>query len=100
MENNYPIVVPNVSLDQLPKVISNTYSDISTIDKKIKSAVSKANEAKTLAEDASKKNAGWTLTGKDKKEAIEALQRSNVSLANALIENVEANEQLFQNHHL
>lgn len=97
MENNYPIVVPNVSLDQLPKVISNTYSDISTIDKKIKSAVSKANEAKTLAEDASKKNAGWTLTGKDKKEAIEALQRSNVSLANALIENVEANEQLFQN---
>ena len=97
MENNYPTVVPSVSLDQLPKVISNTYSDISIIDKKIKSAVNKAEEAKNLADDASKKSAGWTLSGRDKKEAIEALQKSNVSLANALSENVEANEQLFQN---
>ena len=91
------MVMPNVSLDQLPKVISNTYSDISVINKKIKSAFSKAEDAKRLADEASEKSAAWSLFGADKKEAIEALQKSNVSLANALSENVDANEQLFQN---
>lgn len=97
MENNDAIVVPNVTLDQLPKIISNTYSDISSIDEKIKSAINKAGEAKKLADDASKKNAGWSFWGDDKKEAIEALQKSNLSLANALSDNVEANNMLFDN---
>lgn len=97
MEDNYPIEIPNVSIEQLPKVIGETYSEISAIDEKIKSAISKANEAKNLADEASQKNAGRSLFRDDKREAIEALQKSNQSLADALSENVVANEQLFQN---
>ena len=97
MENNYPIEISNVSADQLPKVIGETYSEISAIDEKIKSAISKANEAKKLADEASQKNADRSLFHDNKREAIEALQKSNQSLADALSENVVANEQLFQN---
>ena len=97
MENNYSIEVPNVSADQLPKVIGETYSEISAIDEKIKSAISKANKAKKLSDEASQKNADWSLFHDNKREAIEALQKSNQSLADALSENVVANEQLFQN---
>lgn len=97
MGNNYPIEISNVSADQLPKVIGETYSEISAIDEKIKSAISKANEAKKLADEASQKNADRSLFHDNKREAIEALQKSNKSLADALSENVVANEQLFQN---
>lgn len=97
MGNNYSIEVPNVSVDQLPKVIGETYSEISAIDEKIKSAISKANKAKKLADEASQKNADRSLFHDNKREAIEALQKSNQSLADALSENVVANEQLFQN---
>ncbi len=97
MGNNYPIEIPNVSTDQLPKVIGETYSEISAIDEKIQSAISKANEAKILADEASQKNADRSLFHDNKREAIEALQKSNQSLADALSENVVANEQLFQN---
>jgi uncharacterized coiled-coil DUF342 family protein len=97
MGNNYSIEVPNVSADQLPKVIGEKYSEISAIDEKIKSATSKANKAKELADEASQKNADRSLFHDNKREAIEALQKSNQSLADALSENVVANEQLFQN---
>lgn len=97
MENNYSIEVTNVSADQLPKVIGETFSEISAIDEKIKSAISQANKAKKLADEASQKNADWSLFHDNKREAIEALQKSNQSLADALSENVVANEQLFQN---
>ena len=97
MENNYSIEVTNVSADQLPKVIGETFSEISAIDEKIKSAISKANKAKKLSDEASQKNADWSLFHDNKREAIEALQKSNQSLADALSENVVANEQLFQN---
>lgn len=97
MENSYPAVVPNIEIGRLPQVIGNTIADIKKVDEKIRSAMAKANEAKSLADVASNKNAGYSLWGKDKKEAIEALQKSNVSLANALVDTVDANEQLFQN---
>lgn len=97
MESNYPIEISNVSADQLPKVIGETYSEISAIDEKIKSAISKANEAKKLADEASQKHADRSLFHDNKREAIEALQKCNQRLADALSENVVANEQLFQN---
>ena len=97
MENNYPVVVPNIDIGQLPQVIGKTIADIKKVDEKIRSAMVKANEAKGLADVASNKKAGFALFGSDKKEAIEALQKSNVSLANALVDTVDANEQLFQN---
>ena len=67
------------------------------MDRKISNAVSKAEEAKALADIASKKEAGWSFFGGDKKEAIEALQSAAISQANALSDSVDANKQLFEN---
>lgn len=97
MEYNYSVVDPNIGIGQLPQVIGNAVDGIKKVDEKIRSAMDKAKEAKSLADDASNKKAGFALFGRDKREAIEALQKSNVSLANAMSDTVEANEQLFQN---
>ncbi len=97
MENNNYLIPSSVSIENLPHVISSTVSDISTIDKKIKNAVSKAVEAKQSADEASHKEAGWSLFGGDKKEAIEALQKAAVHQANALTDTVDANKELFEN---
>ena len=89
MENNQ-FEITAVSLENLPEVISNTFQDISVIDKKIQLAKEKAEEVKGLAIVASKKEAGWSLFGHAKREAIEALQESNLGL-------VDANKQIFDN---
>ena len=95
MENN--LLQQNVSIEQLPAIIGDTYKNITEVDRKISNAVSKADEAKTLADIASKKEAGWSFFGGDKKEAIEALQSAAISQANALSDSVDANKQLFEN---
>ena len=96
MENNQ-FEITAVSLENLPEVISNTFQDISVIDKKIQLAKEKAEEVKGLAIVASKKEAGWSLFGHAKREAIEALQESNLGLAEALSDMVDANKQIFDN---
>ena len=95
MESNLP--QQNISIEQLPTIIGNTFKDISEVDRKISNAVSRADEAKKLADEASQKNAGWSLFGSDKKEAIEALQSAAISQANALSDSVDANKELFNN---
>ena len=95
MEYNLPQL--NISIEQLPTIIGNTLEHISEVDRKISNAVSRAEEAKKLADEASQKNAGWSFFGSDKKEAIEALQSATVSQANALSDSVDANKQLFNN---
>ena len=70
MESNLP--QQNISIEQLPTIIGNTFKHISEVDRKISNAVSRANEAKKLADEASQKNAGWSFFGRDEKEAIEA----------------------------
>ena len=95
MENN--LLQQNFSIEQLPTIIGDTYKNITEVDRKISNAVSKADEAKTLADIASKKEAGWSFFGGDKKEAIEALQSAAISQANALSDSVDANKQLFEN---
>lgn len=95
MENN--LLQQNFSIEQLPTIIGDTYKNITEVDRKISNAVSKAEEAKTLADIASKKEAGWSFFGGDKKEAIEALQSAAISQANALSDSVDANKQLFEN---
>ena len=69
MENN--LLQQNISIEQLPTIIGDTYKNITEVDRKISNAVSKADEAKTLADIASKKKAGRSFFGGDKKEAIE-----------------------------
>ena len=95
MESNLP--QQNISIEQLPTIIGNTFKHISEVDRKISNAVSRAEEAKKLADEASQKNAGWSFFGSDKKEAIEALQSATVSQANALSDSVDANKELFNN---
>ena len=95
MESNLP--QQNISIEQLPTIIGNTFKHISEVDRKIANAVSRAEEAKKLADEASQKNAGWSFFGSDKKEAIEALQSATVSQANALSDSVDANKELFNN---
>ena len=95
MESNLP--QQNISIEQLPAIIGNTFKHISEVDRKISNAVSRAEEAKKLADEASQKNAGWSFFGSDKKEAIEALQSATVSQANALSDSVDANKELFNN---
>ena len=95
MENN--LLQQNFSIEQLPTIIGDTYKNITEVDRKISNAVSKAEEAKALADIASKKEAGWSFFGGDKKEAIEALQSAAISQANALSDSVDANKQLFEN---
>ena len=95
MEYNLP--QQKISIEQLPAIIGNTFKHISEVDRKISNAVSRAEEAKKLADEASQKNAGWSFFGSDKKEAIEALQSATVSQANALSDSVDANKELFNN---
>ena len=95
MENN--LLQQNISIEQLPTIIGDTYKNITEVDRKISNAVSKAEEAKALADIASKKEAGWSFFGGDKKEAIEAFQSAAISQANALSDSVDANKQLFEN---
>ena len=95
MESNLPQL--NISIEQLPAKIGNTFKHISEVDRKISNAVSRAEEAKKLADEASQKNAGWSFFGSDKKEAIEALQSAAISQANALSDSVDANKELFNN---
>lgn len=95
MENN--LLQQNISIEQLPTIIGDMYKNITEVDRKISNAVSKAEEAKALADIASKKEAGWSFFGGDKKEAIEALQSAAISQANALSDSVDANKQLFEN---
>ena len=95
MESNLP--QQNISIEQLPTIIGNTFKHISKVDRKISNAVSRAEEAKKLADEASQKNAGWSFFGSDKKEAIEALQSAAISQANALSDSVDANKELFNN---
>ena len=95
MENN--LLQQNFSIEQLPTIIGDTYKNITEVDRKISNAVSTAEEAKALADIASKKEAGWSFFGGDKKEAIEALQSAAISQANALSDSVDANKQLFEN---
>ena len=95
MESNLP--QQNISIEQLPTIIGNTFKHISEVDRKISNAVSRAEEAKKLADEASQKHAGWSFFGSDKKEAIEALQSAAISQANALSDSVDANKELFNN---
>ena len=95
MESNLP--QQKISIEQLPAIIGNTFKHISEVDRKISNAVSRAEEAKKLADEASQKNAGWSFFGSDKKEAIEALQSAAISQANALSDSVDANKELFNN---
>lgn len=94
MENNLP--QPKISVEQLPKVIGDTFSSITKVEQNITSAITAANETTNLAEIASGKNAEWSLFRDKKREAIEALQKATTSQAKALSNSINAIKTLFE----
>ena len=73
----------NIDIDKLPAVISNSFDRIKNADNKVQESIKKARWAKDLAYEASHKSAKWSWDGSNKKEAIEALQKSAVSISDA-----------------
>lgn len=96
MENNQTFNKFNISINELPKVISETVIDIEKIEKQIYNAKSKAEAAKRDAAEASNKKAGLSFLGKNKEEAILALQKTSASQAEVLSQIVEAIKELFE----
>ena len=96
MENNQTFNEFNISINELPKVISETVIDIEKIEKQIYNAKSKAEAAKRDAAEASTKKAGLSFLGKNKEEAILALQKTSASQAEVLSQIVEAIKELFE----
>lgn len=96
MENNQTFNEFNFSINELPKVISETVIDIEKIEKQIYNAKSKAEAAKRDAAEASTKKAGLSFLGKNNKEAIVALQKTSESQSEALSHIVDAIKDLFE----
>ena len=96
MENNQTFNEFNFSINELPKVISEAVVNAGKIDKQYKNAKSKAEAAKRDAAEASTKKAGFSFRGKNKEEAILALQKTAESQSEALSQIVEAIKELFE----
>ncbi len=96
MENNQTFNELYSSIEELPKVISETVINVGEIDKQCKNAESKAEAAKRDAAEASTKKAGFSIGGKNKEKAILALQKTAESQSEALSQMVEAIKVLFE----
>ena len=70
---------------------------ISKSAENVDKALEAAKKAKESADAASKKSAGWSFTGSDKKEAIEALQQSGLEMANGIHDIADAQKIMFDN---
>ena len=73
----------NLDIDKLPSVISISLDKIKNADSKVQESIKRARWAKDLAKEAASKNTKWSWDGSNKKEAIEALQKSTVSISDA-----------------
>ncbi|GAB6975591.1 hypothetical protein [Prevotella falsenii] len=82
---------------EFPDKITKTLDGITKIEKAQKEAEDKAKKAKESADIAKTKSARWSLTGNNKKEAIEALQTTAVVHAIALSQTIDASKELFNN---
>lgn len=97
MENNNEQFPFKNSPTSFPDKITKTLDGISKIEKAQKEAEAKAKKAKESADIAKTKSAKWSLTGNNKKEAIEALQTTAVDQAIALSQTIDASKELFNN---
>lgn len=92
INNNVQLVPANIAPTVLSKI-----ETISQSAENVEKALEAARKAKDSADAASKKSAGWSLTGKDKKEAIEALQNSGIELALGIQNIADAQKVMFDN---
>jgi len=68
-----------VTVENLPAALAAHFEQLTILEKKIQAADSRAQNARILADNAKKKSAGFF----GRKKAVEALQDSNISLAQA-----------------
>lgn len=68
-----------VTVENLPAALAAHFEQLTILEKKIQAADSRAQNARILADNAKKKSAGFL----GRKKAVEALQDSNISLAQA-----------------
>lgn len=92
INNNVQLIPANIAPTVLSKI-----ETISQSAENVEKALEAARKAKGSADAASKKSAGWSLTGKDKKEAIEALQNSGIELAVGIQNIADAQKVMFDN---
>lgn len=92
INNNVQLIPANIAPTVLSKI-----ETISQSAENVEKALEAARKAKDSADAASKKSAGWSLTGKDKKEAIEALQNSGIELAVGIQNIADAQKVMFDN---
>ncbi len=92
INNNVQLIPANIAPTVLSKI-----ETISQSSENVEKALEAARKAKDSADAASKKSAGWSLTGKDKKEAIEALQNSGIELAVGIQNIADAQKVMFDN---
>lgn len=92
INNNVQLIPANIAPTVLSKI-----ETISQSAENVEKAIEAARKAKDSADAASKKSAGWSLTGKDKKEAIEALQNSGIELAVGIQNIADAQKVMFDN---
>ena len=95
-QNNLPVNL-DIRSEDLPAVISSAVGNVVQIGDNIKEAAEKAELAQNAADVAAEKSAGWSLWGRDKREAIEALQTAALELSSALSKSVDASRVLFEN---
>lgn len=97
MENNYYLAPQNISSADFPTVITKVCERIKSIGENIEHSKEKAQNALNAANEAKEKKAVWSIFGKNKKEAIEALQVASIEQADALSCSIDANSELFKN---
>lgn len=85
-----------IKTENLPDVITDTFSMITNAEEQIKKSLQDAEKAKTSAMDSAEKNAGWSLTGEKKRIAIESLQTAVVDIVSAQESMTDAMEQSFK----
>lgn len=86
-----------IEVEKLPAIISESLSEITKADGKVKAAIEQAKKAKSAAEVAAKKSAKWSWDGSNKKEAIEALQNASIEMCKAQSSATGALEKSFVN---
>lgn len=84
--------ISEIKLEGLPSIISSQFTKLSELDKKVKDAVDRANDAKNIVKNAQVKIG---LFDYSKKDAIEFLQSASEGIAEGLIVAVEAQKKSF-----
>ena len=97
METNVQDLIQEVDQKDLPVEINKSLTQIEGCDQKVEELLKKAYNALNKADEAKQKKANWSITGKNKQEAIESLQDATIANADAISSSYDASIELFKN---